>query len=92
MRGGKWTYTYDNLGNIKTVTDNVGSQTVGSYTYDVQNQLTQETYKMLVYSMLFDSDEDRSKFDIIYTEYKNLMFCVANRILGDEKGSCGGGA
>ena len=41
----KWTYSYDNLGNIETITDNVGNKTVGSYSYDVQNQLTQETYK-----------------------------------------------
>lgn len=42
---------------------------------------------MLIYLVLIDSDEDRSKFEVIYTEYKNLMFYIANRILGDDKDS-----
>ena len=42
---------------------------------------------MLIYLVLIDSDEDRSKFEVIYTEYKNLMFYIANRILGDNKDS-----
>ena len=36
---------------------------------------------MLLYLQLIETDEDRSKFEIIYLEYRNLMFFVANRIL-----------
>ena len=42
---------------------------------------------MLIYLALINSDTDKSKFEILYTEYKSLMFCIATRILGDEKDS-----
>lgn len=36
---------------------------------------------------MIESDEDRSKLEIIYQEYKNLMLHVANGILGDQTDS-----
>lgn len=36
---------------------------------------------MFFYLSLIDSAEDRSKFEIIYTNYKDLMFYVADQIL-----------
>ena len=30
---------------------------------------------------MIDSDADKSKFEILYSEYKNLMYYTANRIL-----------
>lgn len=39
---------------------------------------------MLIYLSLIDV-KDRSKFEQIYTEYRHLMFYVANNILKDEK-------
>ncbi|MCD8355603.1 MAG: sigma-70 family RNA polymerase sigma factor [Clostridia bacterium] len=42
---------------------------------------------MLVYLSLIDQDEKKAKFEIIYSEYKNLMFYVANQILGDTRDS-----
>ena len=42
---------------------------------------------MLIYFAMIDSEEDRSKFESIYHEYKNLMYYTANRILGDTRDS-----
>lgn len=36
---------------------------------------------MFLYLAMIDSDADKSKFEILYTEYKNLMYYTANRIL-----------
>lgn len=36
---------------------------------------------------MIDSEADRSKLEIIYREYKNLMLYVANGILGDQNDS-----
>lgn len=38
---------------------------------------------MLIYLAMIDSDLDKSKFEIIYNSYKNLMLYQANKILGD---------
>lgn len=38
---------------------------------------------MLIYLAMIESDADKSKFEIIYTSYKNLMLYHANQILGD---------
>ena len=42
---------------------------------------------MLIYLALIETDSDKEKFEIIYTEYRSLMFFVANRILGDTRDS-----
>lgn len=42
---------------------------------------------MLIYLALIGTDSDKEKFEIIYTEYKALMFYVANKILGDARDS-----
>ena len=42
---------------------------------------------MLIYLSLIESDEEKEKFEIIYTEYRNLMYCVANRILENPQDS-----
>lgn len=42
---------------------------------------------LVFYISLIESDENKTKFEIIYEEYKNLMFYVANQILGDTKDS-----
>lgn len=42
---------------------------------------------MLIYLSMIESDEDRSKFEIIYREYRDLMLYIANQILGDTKDS-----
>lgn len=36
---------------------------------------------MFLYLAMIDSDTDKSKFEILYSEYKNLMYYTANRIL-----------
>lgn len=38
---------------------------------------------MLIYLAMIESDEDKSKFEIIYNAYKKLMLYQANKILGD---------
>ena len=43
---------------------------------------------MVFLMMLIDSEEDRSKFEVIYKSYRNLMFHIANSILGNETDSC----
>ena len=40
---------------------------------------------MLLYLQMIDTSEDRSKFEQIYIEYRDLMFYVANRILDNEQ-------
>lgn len=40
---------------------------------------------MLIYLAMIETEADKSKFETIYTAYKNLMFYVANQILGDTK-------
>jgi RNA polymerase sigma-70 factor (ECF subfamily) len=42
---------------------------------------------MLIYLSMIESDGDRSKFEIIYREYRDLMLYIANRILGDTRDS-----
>lgn len=42
---------------------------------------------MLIYLSLLETEKDKSKFAIIYEEYRGLMFHVANDILHDEKES-----
>ena len=39
---------------------------------------------MLFFLMMIDSDEERSKFEIIYNNYRNLMFFVAKNILNND--------
>ena len=36
---------------------------------------------MFLYLAMIDSYADKSKFEILYSEYKNLMYYTANRIL-----------
>ena len=36
---------------------------------------------MFLYLAMIDSDANKSKFEILYSEYKNLMYYTANRIL-----------
>ena len=40
---------------------------------------------MILYLQMIDSSEDRSKFEQIYIDYRDLMFYVANRILDNEQ-------
>ncbi|MCI8398834.1 MAG: sigma-70 family RNA polymerase sigma factor [Oscillibacter sp.] len=40
---------------------------------------------MLVYLQALDSSEDRTRFERLYTAYRNLMFCVARRILRNDQ-------
>ena len=42
---------------------------------------------MLIYLSMIDCKEDKSKFEAIYFEYKNLMYYTANCILGDTHDS-----
>lgn len=42
---------------------------------------------MLIYLAVIDSPEGKIKFEIIYEQYKNLMFYTANKILGDTRDS-----
>ncbi len=42
---------------------------------------------MLIYLSVIESEDDWSKFEIIYREYRDLMLHIANRILGDTKDS-----
>ena len=41
----------------------------------------------LIYPSVIESEEERSKLEIIYQEYKNLMLYAANSILGDTNDS-----
>lgn len=40
---------------------------------------------MLVYIQMIDAPEDKHKFEVIYLEYRRLMFYIANRILNNEQ-------
>lgn len=40
---------------------------------------------MFIYLQMIESDEDKSKFEQIYMQYRNLMFCVAQRILHNQQ-------
>lgn len=40
---------------------------------------------MLIYLSLIETDSNKAKFESIYTEYKSLMFHVANGILNNEQ-------
>lgn len=40
---------------------------------------------MIIYLSMIDSPEDRSKFERLYTEYKDIMFYVAFNILHNEQ-------
>lgn len=40
---------------------------------------------MLIYLQMIDTPEDRSKFELLYLEYRGLMFHVANKILHNEQ-------
>lgn len=40
---------------------------------------------MLIYLSMLELDSDKSKFEVIYTSYKNLMLYQANKILGDPR-------
>ena len=39
---------------------------------------------MLIYLSMIDSDTDKSKFEMLYNEYRNLMYYTANRILNNS--------
>ena len=40
---------------------------------------------MLLYMAMIESEEDRSKFEIIFYEYRDLMYSVAKKILHDDR-------
>ena len=40
---------------------------------------------MLLYLQLIDSPQERSRFERLYATYRNLMFHVAKRILGNDQ-------
>ncbi len=42
---------------------------------------------MLIYLSLIEEDAEREKFEILYDAYRNLMFYIANEILGDTQDS-----
>ena len=42
---------------------------------------------VLIYLCAIEGQDEKQKFEIIYEEYKNLMFYVANRILEDTQDS-----
>lgn len=39
---------------------------------------------LLIYLSIFDTEDDKNKFELLYVTYKKLMFYVANHILKDE--------
>ena len=39
---------------------------------------------MLIYLQMIETPEDRSKFEIIYEEYRNMLFTRAKRVLHNE--------
>ena len=41
----------------------------------------------MVYLTMLDSPDDRHKFEVIYNTYKQLIYYIANNILGDTKDS-----
>lgn len=40
---------------------------------------------VLVYLSMIEGPEDRNKFEIVYQQYKSLMYYVAYRILREER-------
>ena len=42
---------------------------------------------MLIYLSLIEEDAEREKFEMLYDAYRNLMFYLANEILGDTQDS-----
>lgn len=42
---------------------------------------------MIIYLQMLETPEEKSKFEQIYLEYRNLMFYIANRILHDQHDS-----
>ena len=40
---------------------------------------------MIIYLQMIDTPEGRSKFELLYLEYRGLMFHVANKILHNEQ-------
>ena len=42
---------------------------------------------MIVYLSMIETEAERTRFEVIYYEYRNLMFHVANRILQNEHDS-----
>ena len=40
---------------------------------------------MLVYLQTIESDEEKTLFEQVYLRYRGLMFCVANRILRNDR-------
>ncbi len=39
---------------------------------------------VLLFFDILDTEEDKSKFELLYGQYKQLMFYIANEILHDE--------
>ena len=39
---------------------------------------------MLIYLQMIESEEDKSKFEKLYNQYRHLMFSVANKILDNQ--------
>ena len=39
---------------------------------------------MLIYLQMIESEEDKSKFEKLYNQYRHLMFSVANKILNNQ--------
>lgn len=37
------------------------------------------------YLQMIDTDEEKSQFETVYTEYRELLHCIANRILKDPQ-------
>lgn len=42
---------------------------------------------MIIYLQMLETPEEKSKFEQIYLEYRDLMFYIANRILHDQHDS-----
>lgn len=40
---------------------------------------------MVIYLQTIDAPGDRDKLEVLYKEYRSLMFYIANKILGNEK-------
>ena len=40
---------------------------------------------MIIYLQMIDAPEDKHKFEILYTEYRGLMFYIANQILNNKQ-------
>lgn len=40
---------------------------------------------MIVYMQIIDTPEDKHKFEVLYLEYRGLMFYIANQVLNNEQ-------